>query len=492
MHLGHLIPFLFTKWLREVFDVPLIIQITDDEIHFWKDLSLEKVKEMAVENIKDIIAIGFHPEKTFIFRNLEYMGTMASEKDVLDTSTGKPLVAADQNGQNAVEDFVDPWNVHTSSMKGVDYDKLINKFGCSAIDDSLIERFKRVANVEEVHLFLRRGVFFSHRDLHVILDCVEKGQKFYLYTGRCPSSDSMHLGHLIPFLFTKWLQEVFDVPVIIQITDDEGYFCKDLSLEKVKEMAVENIKDIIAMDFHQDKTFIFRNLEYMGQSIGFQETLARIKKQDTFHENRSHFGFSDSDCMAKLLFPYNQAVPSFSSAFPHIFKGKTDVPCLIPCGIDQDLYFRMARDVAPRIEFLKPSLMHSKLFPALQGANSKMSASDPNSAIFLTDTEKQIKKKINKYAYSGGRDTVKEHQEKGGDCSVDIAFQYLTYFEENDEQLEKIRPNYSSGEIFSGQIKKILIEKLTRVVLDHQTRKKSITEDIVRGFMTPRQLVIDF
>ena len=64
----------FFRWLQEVFDVPLIIQITDDEKYFWKDLSLEKVKEMAVENIKDIIAIGFHPEKTFIFRNLEYMG----------------------------------------------------------------------------------------------------------------------------------------------------------------------------------------------------------------------------------------------------------------------------------------------------------------------------------------------------------------------------------------------------------------------------------
>ena len=46
---------------------------------------------------------------------------------------------------------------------------------------------------------------------------------------------------------------------------------------------------------------------------------------------------------------------------------------------------------------------------------------------------------INNYAYSGDRDTVKEHQEKGGDCSVDIAFQYLTYFEENDEELKKIR-----------------------------------------------------
>ncbi|XP_065567108.1 tryptophan--tRNA ligase, cytoplasmic-like isoform X3 [Artemia franciscana] len=149
-------------------------------------------------------------------------------------------------------------------MKGVDYDKLIKKFGCSAIDDSLIERFKRVAKVEEVHPLLRRGVFFSHRDLHVILDCVEKGQKFYLYTGRGPSSDAMHLGHLIPFLFTKWLQEVFDVPLIIQITDDEKYYWKHLNLKEVKEMAVKNIKDIIAICFHPDKTFIFRNFEYMG------------------------------------------------------------------------------------------------------------------------------------------------------------------------------------------------------------------------------------
>ena len=34
-----------------------------------------------------------------------------------------------------------------------------------------------------------------------------------------------------------------------------------------------------------------------------------------------------------------------------------------------------------------------------------MSASDPNSAIFVTDTPKQIKNKVNKHAFSGGQDT---------------------------------------------------------------------------------------
>lgn len=54
----------------------------------------------------------------------------------------------------------------------------------------------------------------------------------------------------------------------------------------------------------------------------------------------------------------------------------------------------MTRDVAPRIGYPKPALLHSTFFPALQGAQTKMSASDPNSSIFLTDSAKQIKDKV--------------------------------------------------------------------------------------------------
>ena len=54
---------------------------------------------------------------------------------------------------------------------------------------------------------------------------------------------------------------------------------------------------------------------------------------------------------------------------------------------------RMTRDVAPRLGYLKPALLHSTFFPALQGAMTKMSASDANSSIFLTDSPKEIKVK---------------------------------------------------------------------------------------------------
>jgi len=67
---------------------------------------------------------------------------------------------------------------------------------------------------------------------------------------------------------------------------------------------------------------------------------------------------------------------------------------LIPCAIDQDPYFRLTRDIAPPLKFRKPALIHSKFFPSLLGIDSKMSASNDKSAIFLTDTPKQVRKKV--------------------------------------------------------------------------------------------------
>ncbi len=48
------------------------------------------------------------------------------------------------------------------------------------------------------------------------------------------------------------------------------------------------------------------------------------------------------------------------------------------------------RHVAPRMDEYKPALIHSKFFPALQGHQTKMSASDTNSAIYLTGRSSRL------------------------------------------------------------------------------------------------------
>lgn len=389
------------------------------------------------------------------------------------------------------DDIVNPWEVASKSATGVDYDKLIKRFGSQKIDDELVKRIEKVTGKPAHHL-LKRGMFFSHRDMHLLLNLYEQKKPFYLYTGRGPSSEAMHLGHLVPFIFTKWLQDTFDVPLVIQLTDDEKFLWKDLTVEEAHRLAIENARDIIALGFDVDKTFIFSDLQFIGQCPEFYRNMCRVQKLVTFNQVKGIFGFGDSDCIGKISFPAIQAAPSFSSSFPHIFNNRKDVPCLIPCAIDQDPYFRMTRDVAPRMNCPKPALLHSTFFPALQGAQSKMSASDPNTSIFLTDTDKQIKNKVNKYAFSGGGATVEEHREKGGNCDVDVSYQYLTFFMENDERLAQIKKDYTSGELLTGYLKKELIEILQTIVGEHRKQRQDVTDDVIRQFMTPRKLKYNY
>lgn len=338
-----------------------------------------------------------------------------------------------------------------------------------------------------VHHLIRRGIVFSHRDLLTILELKKQGKPFFLYTGRGPSSESLHLGHLVPFMISKWLQDNFDVPLIIQLTDDEKTLWKNLDVEEARKLARENAKDIIALGFNVKKTFIFNDFDFIGKCPAFYQNMIRIQKQVTFNQVKGIFGFTDSDVIGKIAFPAVQAAPCLSTSFPFIF-GNDKVNVLIPCAIDQDPYFRMTRDVAPKLGFPKPALIHSTFFPALQGAKTKMSASDANSAIFLTDTPKQIKNKINKHAFSGGQVTVEEHKRLGGDTDVDVSYQLLRYFLENDQELEHIRESYSTGSMLTGEIKKIAIEKITEIVLQHQESRKNVSEKMLDEFMELRDL----
>jgi len=65
-----------------------------------------------------------------------------------------------------------------------------------------------------------------------------------------------------------------------------------------------------------------------------------------------------------------------------------------------------------------------------------------------------------KRSFSGGQSTVEEHRRIGGNPDVDVAFQYLLFFfEEDDAALEEIRRAYVSGDLLSGELKAITIEK---------------------------------
>jgi len=171
-----------------------------------------------------------------------------------------------------------------------------------------------------------------------------------------------------------------------------------------------------------------------------------------------------------------------------MFGNRTDIKAVIPCAIDQDPYFRITRDIAPRLGYLKPALIHSKFFPALQGFNTKMSASSEISAIFLTDTREQIKHKINDHAFSGGQATKEDHRKYGANLDVDIPYHYLRFFMEDEKKLQEIHDKYKSGEMLTSEIKNILIEVLVGLVERHQRARLAVSNEVVEAFMSVRKM----
>lgn len=93
----------------------------------------------------------------------------------------------------------------------------------------------------------------------------------------------------------------------------------------------------------------------------------------------------------------------------------------------------MTRDVAAKCNYYKPSNIYASFFSGLKGKRSKMSSSEPSTCILMTDGAKAIKDKINKYALSGGQQTVEEHRRLGANLDIDVSVEYLEFFMEDDD-----------------------------------------------------------
>ena len=79
-----------------------------------------------------------------------------------------------------------------------------------------------------------------------------------------------------------------------------------------------------------------------------------------------------------------------------------------------------------------------------------------------------------KYAFSGGQDTLEKHRKLGGTPNTDVSFQWLTFFEENDKQLERIHDDYKSGKMLTGELKQILVEKINAFLVDHRKKREKV------------------
>ena len=350
----------------------------------------------------------------------------------------------------------------------IDYERLRERFGTQALTDDLLGRIRAKAG-GSLHPLLARGIYYSHRDLGWILDEYDRGRPFVLYSGRGPSGP-LHTSHLVPFDLCQWLQRTFRVPIYLQLTDDEKFWLRPkLTRAETASWARENLLDLLAVGFDPALTHVFVD----SRSIAALYPLAtEAAKRIPYSTAKAVFGFPPSTNIGLVFYTALQTAPSFYASW---VEGRP-VPCLIPCGIDQDPHFRITRDIAEGLGYPKPALLHSQMLPGLLGPDRVMSTTGdvPENAVFLNDGPKVVARKIRK-AFTGGRASVEEQRRLGATpeiCSVWAAWR--SKFAPDDGEFQRITDDCRSGALLCGECKERLIGKTQSFLEAHAERRAEV------------------
>jgi len=364
---------------------------------------------------------------------------------------------------------VTPWEV-----KGdIDYERLMKEFGISPMPKELPQLFKD-------NILFRRGIVYGNRDFSRILDAIKNKQKFAMMTGLMPSG-KMHFGHAMVLQQIIFYQSM-GAKVYITVADIEAYNTRNPDMEELRKVAIEEyLTNYIALGLTtKNLDFYFQSQRSKdGKKSSAYYSLANTSARHiTFNEVKAIYGDVTPGKLASALLQVSDML------HPQLPEFEGSCPVIVPVGSDQDPHIKLARDITQRIKlhkFIQLSSTYHAFLPGLKGG--KMSSSDPTSFISLTDTPEEAEKKIKKYAFSGGQATIEEHRKKGGNPDVDVSYQWLRmFFEPDDKKLQKIHDDYKSGTLLTGELKQILIDKVTTFLKEHQ-KKRELAKKQVDKFL---------
>lgn len=350
---------------------------------------------------------------------------------------------------------IDPWG-----SSNVDYEKIVEQFG--------IKPFKELlSDINDPHWLMRRGIIFGQRDYGRIVEALHKKQDFAVVSGMMPSG-KMHIGHKMIVDQILWYEKN-GADIYIPIADMESYSARGVDFEASKELAIkEYITNYIALGLDFKK----KNIQVYLQSknIMVNDLAYILSKKVTFNEMKAIYGFHGSTNMAHMQAPLIQVADILHPQMDELGGPK---PTVVPVGPDQDPHIRLTRDIADRFKnqyrFVVPSSTYHRFITGLTGG--KMSSSHPKTAIFLSDTPEEAENKV-KTAKTGGRESLKEQKEKGGDPSNCVIYEMLLYhLIESDSALEEIMENCKNGTIMCGECKTQSAELMKEFFVKFSSRR---------------------
>ena len=243
-------------------------------------------------------------------------------------------------------------------------------------------------------------------------------------------SGQMHIGHKMVVDQLKWYQDK-GAMLSILIADLESYAARDMSFEKARDIAVnEYLTNYIALGLNLEEDNV--NVYLQSKNDTLRDLAFKASKKTNFNELKAIYGFNQSTNIAHIQAPLVQVADILLPQLEE-FGGPKRV--VVPVGVDQDPHIRLTRDIAHKLNdeygFLPPSSTYHRFLTGLSG--DKMSSSKPSTAIYLNEDSKTAAKKV-KTAKTGGRESLKEQQELGGQVDNCVIYEMFVYHLIDDDK----------------------------------------------------------
>ncbi|MCL4330284.1 MAG: tryptophan--tRNA ligase [Candidatus Thermoplasmatota archaeon] len=347
----------------------------------------------------------------------------------------------------------DQENRDTVLQLTLDHQKLIERFGARKMSD--------LKEKPDFYSF-RNNLIVSHRDFDGFYSRLKAGNPSAIVSGFNASSYP-HIGHIGVFDTNRYFQEKYGCQVFIPISDDESYVSgKVKSQEEGLKKSLLLARSAVALGFKLGLTRVIIDQLYTN----VYNFAIRLSRSVTMSMVKASYGYGNDRNVGLFFYP---AVQSAHVLMPNLF-GIGNV--LVPIGPDEDPHLRICRDIAELHGYRKPAVIHSKFMPGIDGG--KMSKSKGN-AIFLVEDEKTIRKKIAN-AFSGGQASIEEHRRVGGNLDIDVPFIYLKHYFLSPEESARVGEEYRSGRLLSGEMKKMLTDRVVELVAKFQDRYSKVKE----------------
>lgn len=353
--------------------------------------------------------------------------------------------------------MVDPWG----NTLVEDYSRLIREFGMQEFDLSIMPKPSTQ---------MRRGIIFGGQDLNIIAETIKNKKKFYCLTGIMPSAEKIHLGTEAIIQQVKYYQEN-GAETYVLIADVESQATRGVPIEEGKRRALNfHIPAYIALGLDPKKTKFY----FQSENKTVSNLAAICSQKVTENEFRAIYG---SVHPAKVVGAFTQMGDILH---PQL---KEAMPGVIPVGIDQAPHIRMSRDVARRLKskygFFLPAASYSKYTSSLDGS-FKMSKNEQIGKIEIPEKDrKELEKKLKK-SLTGGRATMEEQKQKGGEVEKCVAYEYCkNHFIKDDKTLKQMQEECTTGKNLCGECKQKYLIKYAFEFYDDFDKKFENAKKII-------------